>query len=156
MPKYRLSSVSERWRHYDVSLERLCWNVLFRLDLSCSIVCWIIALVSIVVSWKVKHYDVTTMTDTDMKWPLNCLYLRILRISMNFRDLYKTLRNSKILVIVNMEIQHGGWKIFIWSFILRCIHSDWSICFRFSHRSVFSLHFKSAYEIFILCPPTPS
>ena len=81
---------------------------------------------------------------------------RFLRTSMNFRDLYKTLRNSKILVIVNMEIQHGGWKIFIWSFILRCIHSDWSICFRFSHRSVFSLHFKTAYEIFILCPPTLS
>ena len=77
-----------------------------------------------------------------------------LRISMNFRDLYKTLRNSKILVIVNMEIQHGGWKIFIWSFILRCIHSDWSICFRFSHRSVFSLHVN--LRDFFLCPPTLS
>ena len=54
-----------------------------------------------------------------------------------------------------MEIQHGGWKIFIWSLILRCIRSNRSICFRFGYRTVFSLHDKATYEICIRCPPTP-
>ena len=71
----------------------------------------------------------------------------------HFSWFFNTPWKHQILVIVNMGIQHRGWKIFIGSFILRCIHSDWSICFRFSHRSVFSLHDKTTHAIFLPTHP---